>query len=220
MTNLGFKGIAEVLRSEIETGELSPGALLPPESALRARWGVSRTTVRRALEVLEADKLVAAIPGRGRVVRSLSKPTAADGERRAAFVARVLREEFQRGEVPDSSVITSSAVVERFAVSESTARAALNALASDGLIQIAPGRGWYWRSIDAPLAKTERIARKLCSAIADGTWQVGARIPSETALAAEYGVGRVTVRRAISLLAADGIVATRAGVGTVVLRHP
>jgi DNA-binding GntR family transcriptional regulator len=220
VASLGFKEIAEILREEIETGEFRPGALVSSETTLCARWGVSRTTIRRALGILEAESLITAIPGRGRVVRSTSEPAAMEGESRAAFIARVLREEFRRGEVSNGAVTTSTAVAERFAVSEATARDALKALAVDGLVTMAPGRGWHWLSGDTPLSKTDEIIRKLCDAITDGTWKIGERIPSELTLAAEYGVGRVTVRRAISRLVGEGVLATRTGIGTVVLRHP
>jgi GntR family transcriptional regulator len=49
-------------------------------------------------------------------------------------------------------------------------------------------------------------------------WGVAARLPSEQALAAEFGVNRHTVRRAVGLLVADGLVSQRRGRGIVVLR--
>ncbi len=134
VASLGFKEIAGILREEIETGEFRPGALVPSETTLCARWGVSRTTIRRALGILEAESLITAIPGRGRVVKSTSEPAAMEGEGRAAFIARVLREDFLRGEVSNGALTSSTAVAERFAVSEATARDALKALSADGLI--------------------------------------------------------------------------------------
>jgi DNA-binding GntR family transcriptional regulator len=220
VASLGFKEIAATVRQEIEGGKLSPGELMPSEAALCARWGVSRTTVRRALQVLETDHLISVIPGRGRVVRDASGSEPMRGESRAAYIARVLREEFRRGDLPDGAVTTSPAVADRFDVSEPTARDALKILAADGLVAMAPGRGWNWRSANVPYSKTEEVAARLRGAISGGEWQVGARLPGELTLAAEYGVGRVTVRRAIGRLVEDGILATKAGVGTVVLRRP
>jgi DNA-binding FadR family transcriptional regulator len=49
-------------------------------------------------------------------------------------------------------------------------------------------------------------------------WAVGTRIPSEAELAAELGVGRSSVREAVRLLAKDGLVDVRHGVGTFVAR--
>ena len=61
--------IAERLRTEVEKGTFQPGDLLPPESALIRRFGVSRTTARSALDQLEAEGLIARRSGRGSIVQ-------------------------------------------------------------------------------------------------------------------------------------------------------
>ncbi|HET8866785.1 MAG TPA: GntR family transcriptional regulator, partial [Agrococcus sp.] len=60
----------------------------------------------------------------------------------------------------------------------------------------------------------ERL-RSLASALAPGEL-----LPSERALAAELGVARMTVRGAIDVLAREGLVRTRRGVGTERLSPP
>ena len=57
--------LAEELRRRILAGELPEGAALPVERALAAEAGVSRTAVREALRMLEAQGLVVTRPGRG-----------------------------------------------------------------------------------------------------------------------------------------------------------
>lgn len=52
--------------------------------------------------------------------------------------------------------------------------------------------------------------------IDSGEWAVGQRLPSETVLAAELGVGRSSVREAVRLLVRDGLLDVRHGVGTFV----
>ena len=47
-----------------------------------------------------------------------------------------------------------------------------------------------------------------------GEWAAGGRLPSETDLAARYGVARMTIRQAIGALAGEGIVVRRQGLGT------
>lgn len=47
-----------------------------------------------------------------------------------------------------------------------------------------------------------------------GEWAAGHRLPSETDLAARYGVARMTVRQAIGALAGEGVVVRRQGLGT------
>lgn len=60
-----FTSIAETLRSEIATGLYPPGAKLPTEAALSARFGVNRHTVRHALQALAKEGLVHARRGSG-----------------------------------------------------------------------------------------------------------------------------------------------------------
>ncbi|MHA6325199.1 GntR family transcriptional regulator [Roseivivax sp. CAU 1753] len=54
-----------LLRDDITSGAHSPGSLLPGEQRLTREYGVSRVTVRRALDALEADGLVARRAGSG-----------------------------------------------------------------------------------------------------------------------------------------------------------
>ncbi len=64
-----YQEIARELRGQIERGELAPGTTLPSESQLRLQHGVSRSTVRQALAVLEREGLIVSEHGRGRFVR-------------------------------------------------------------------------------------------------------------------------------------------------------
>lgn len=222
MADLGFRDVAEMLRSAIESGKFQPGDLMPSEVALSAEHRVSRTTVRRALGVLEEQKLLTVVPGKGRMVRSSGESIARPGESRADFVARILREEYEKGRRADREVRTSAIVAERFGVSEATARQALKILVQEGLVSIVPSQGWSWRtdSSSKSMSKTDEVATKLRQKIASGEWQEGARLPGELTLTETYGVSRVTVRRAISQLVAEGLLETKAGIGTVVLRKP
>jgi GntR family transcriptional regulator len=60
--------LQEVLKREIDAGDWAPGQLLPSEAAFEARLGLSRTVVRKALDVLEADGQVVRRKGRGTTV--------------------------------------------------------------------------------------------------------------------------------------------------------
>lgn len=53
-----YQQVADQVRDAILTGALSPGDLLPTERSLADAFGVSRASVREALRVLEAEKLV------------------------------------------------------------------------------------------------------------------------------------------------------------------
>ena len=62
----------------------------------------------------------------------------------------------------------------------------------------------------------EQVAGMIRADIADGTFAAGHRLPSETELAGQYGVARMTARKAVGQLAADGLVQVVHGRGTFV----
>ncbi len=64
-----------------------------------------------------------------------------------------------------------------------------------------------------------QLAERLKARIGSGELQPGARVPSEQELIAVTGLSRVTVRAALSMLARDGLLVRRQGVGTFV-GHP
>ncbi len=63
-----WTAIAETLRGEIAAGHYAPGARLPTEAQLAARFAVNRHTVRRALAALGAEGLVHSRRGAGAFV--------------------------------------------------------------------------------------------------------------------------------------------------------
>ncbi|MBA2284058.1 MAG: GntR family transcriptional regulator [Ktedonobacteraceae bacterium] len=69
-----------------------------------------------------------------------------------------------------------------------------------------------------PLPKYYQIKEIILRRINEGIWSPGAAIPSEPELCAEFGVSRITIRRAISDLTYDGKVYTIQGKGTFVAR--
>ncbi|OZI77764.1 GntR family transcriptional regulator [Bordetella genomosp. 12] len=54
-----------LLKQRLQAGGFAPLAALPGENALAAEYGVSRLTIRRSLEALEADGLIERRQGRG-----------------------------------------------------------------------------------------------------------------------------------------------------------
>ncbi len=59
-----------------------------------------------------------------------------------------------------------------------------------------------------------RVKQALKAGLAKGTWPPGARMPSEAALVATFGVSRMTVNRALRELLSEGLVQRMQGVGT------
>ncbi|MFJ9818788.1 GntR family transcriptional regulator [Streptomyces sp. NPDC101151] len=69
---------------------------------------------------------------------------------------------------------------------------------------------------DAPDAPFEQLTGILRARLERGDWQTNRAIPSENALADEYGLSRPTVRRALAALAEEGFVYAVSGRGTFV----
>lgn len=79
------------------------------------------------------------------------------------------------------------------------------------------------RDASSPLASSPiplylQLADILRGRINRRDWPVGALIPTLEALADEFKVARVTVRQAVQLLAREGLLAPRRGLGTVVTK--
>ncbi|MEV5879780.1 FadR/GntR family transcriptional regulator [Streptomyces sp. NPDC052101] len=68
-----------------------------------------------------------------------------------------------------------------------------------------------------PSPLVEQAAQRLRQQIAAGHWPVGGKLPGETTLAKELGVGRSTVREALRALAGAGLVRPRHGAGVFVI---
>jgi GntR family transcriptional regulator len=86
--------LQETLKEKIESGEWAPGDTLPPEKRLAELYGVSRVCVRQALAILEDDREIVRIQGRGTFVaqrKLLHRPTGLTG--------------FHAGDAPGKSVV-------------------------------------------------------------------------------------------------------------------
>ena len=64
-----FRQLADILRNQIDSGELGPGDPLPSELRLAQEFTISRTTVRQAIAQLRTEGLVSVERPRGTFVR-------------------------------------------------------------------------------------------------------------------------------------------------------
>lgn len=64
-----------------------------------------------------------------------------------------------------------------------------------------------------------QVRREVVARVAGGYWRPGDMLPSEQALAREFGVSQGTVRKALDALTAENLVVRRQGKGTFVARH-
>ena len=65
-----YKQIFEHYSSLIEGEKLRPGESLPPEREIMEEFGVSRDTVRKAMQLLEQNKYISKKRGRESIVRA------------------------------------------------------------------------------------------------------------------------------------------------------
>jgi GntR family transcriptional repressor for pyruvate dehydrogenase complex len=73
-----------------------------------------------------------------------------------------------------------------------------------------------FKSLERSPSLPQEIVASLTSALHAGELRPGDRLPSEQALASEFGVARTVVREAISQLKYDGVVQSRVGVGAFI----
>jgi GntR family transcriptional regulator len=62
--------VAEAIRERIRSGDLRPGEQVPSSQQISEQYGVSRSTGRRALDLLKEWGLTEALPGLGTFVKS------------------------------------------------------------------------------------------------------------------------------------------------------
>ncbi|WP_207921552.1 GntR family transcriptional regulator [Micromonospora sp. KC721] len=63
--------LADILREQIEAGELAPGSALPSEARMTQEYGVGREAVRMSISLLRSEGLVNTVRGHGSYVREL-----------------------------------------------------------------------------------------------------------------------------------------------------
>lgn len=63
-----YRQLAAILTARIERGDWSPGRRIASEYELMSEYGLARTTVRRAIQVLVDDDVVFTVPQRGTYV--------------------------------------------------------------------------------------------------------------------------------------------------------
>ncbi|HNP62501.1 MAG TPA: GntR family transcriptional regulator [Woeseiaceae bacterium] len=73
---------------------------------------------------------------------------------------------------------------------------------------------------ELPTPLYHQIYVVLLDKIVSGTYGMGSRIPSEHEIEKSFGVSRITARRALAQLAAEGLVVRRRGHGTTVVSRP
>jgi GntR family transcriptional regulator len=69
-----YRQIKELLLRALDAGEWRPGAMIPSESELAARFGVSQGTIRKAIDEMAAENLLMRRQGKGTFVVTHTDP--------------------------------------------------------------------------------------------------------------------------------------------------
>ena len=130
--------VADAIRADIADGRLMPGDRLLPDFELAVQHSVARATVRVALALLEASGVVEARSGR-RYVSGGRRP-----DLTYERIADDIRTAIAAGRHPDGRRLPGeNSIAASYGASRPTARKALEALQSEGLVYRVPRRGWF-----------------------------------------------------------------------------
>lgn len=139
-------------------------------------------------------------------------------------IAAKLRSRIADGTYPPARALPGeSALMDEFGVARDTVRRALGVLKDEGLVSAAHGVGHFVLdpSDSSPgQPKHRAVSTQLRQKIEDGSLLPGARLPSESQLERDFNVSRTTVRRALTELEADGLIASNGLRGRFVKPRP
>lgn len=127
-------------------------------------------------------------------------------------IAEKLRSKITDGTYPPARALPAeSALMSEFGVARDTVRHALALLKAEGLVSVVHGVGHFVIAPNefAPGQPKHRvISANLRQKIESGSLAPGAKLPSESQLERDFKVSRTTVRRALSELETEGLIAT------------
>ncbi|MEU8195444.1 GntR family transcriptional regulator [Microbispora amethystogenes] len=137
--------IAEIIREQIQRGDLAPGRPIPSEAAIQSEFGVARTTARRAVHMLREEGLIYTVQGEGTFVAA---PDSTPREPRKLPMYRKIAEdivqEIRSGDLhPRRPIPSETALVQRYEVARETARRAIARLREQGWVYTVPQRGTF-----------------------------------------------------------------------------
>jgi len=187
-----YHQLYEILRSNIVDGTWQPGDLLPAESELIEQYGVSRITVRQALDALVKDGLIYRQRGRGTFV---AHPSVEQGLSRIISFTEDMR---QRHFTPGTKILSAELVPAPKEIA--------------GKLQIKPGdelaRLERLRLADGePLSIEESyLVHRLCPDILDGDY---AQTSLREALEQNYGIRLVRAKQTIKAILAPAQIAKK-----------
>lgn len=121
-----------------------------------------------------------------------------------------------RSTAPEGGLVREADVVRERQVSRTTVRRAFKLLESEGFLRPEPGIGWRVTGGAVPRS----LPQQMTDLIRDDRLAVGDAFPSEASLCEQFQKSRPTIRRALAVLEADGVLLSWPGKGRTVVRVP
>ena len=180
-----YHQLYEILRQDILRGEWQPGDMIPPESELTERYGISRTTVRQVLDILVNEGLIYRQQGRGTFV---AHPTVEQALVRIISFTEDMR---QRGFRPDTEVLSAGVVAAPPDIAEKLGIEPGDELVRLERLRLADGE---------PMSIEEsHLVHRYCPGVLKGDY---ASHPLREALERDYGIRWLHARQVIRAIPA------------------
>ncbi|WP_327584522.1 GntR family transcriptional regulator [Nonomuraea sp. NBC_00507] len=139
-----YKQVADLVRDQIERGELKAGDPVPSEAALEKHYDIARTTARRVARELREQGLAYTVQGEGTFVGPPGTPRSPKRMPVYQKIAEEVAERIRRGEIPPNRAIPGEKVMmHRYGVAKVTVRQAVGYLREQGWVFTVPYRGTY-----------------------------------------------------------------------------
>ncbi|MEV0623948.1 GntR family transcriptional regulator [Nonomuraea sp. NPDC050404] len=139
-----YKQVADMVRDQIERGELGAGDPVPSEAGLEKRYDIARTTARRVARELRDRGLAYTVQGEGTFVGQPGTPRSPGRTPIYQRIAAEVVDRIQRGEIaPNRAIPGEKAMMRQYGVAKVTARQAVARLRELGWVFTVPYRGTY-----------------------------------------------------------------------------
>ncbi|MBE1591254.1 GntR family transcriptional regulator [Nonomuraea angiospora] len=139
-----YKQVADLVRDQIERGELKAGDPVPSEATLEKDYDIARTTARRVARELREQGLAHTIQGEGTFV---GRPGTPRSPRKVPLYQQISTEVSARivqGEIsPNRAIPGEKVMMRQYGVAKVTVRQAVAHLREQGWVFTVPYRGTF-----------------------------------------------------------------------------
>ncbi|MEO3788738.1 GntR family transcriptional regulator [Nonomuraea sp. B10E15] len=142
-----YRQVADLVRDQIERGELQAGDPVPSEATLEKEYDIARTTARRVARELREQGLAYTVQGEGTFVGQPGAPRSPKTIPLYQKIAGEVAENIRNGDIPPNRAIPGEKVMMRqYGVAKVTVRQAVAYLREQGWVFTVPYRGTYVNS--------------------------------------------------------------------------